>query len=67
MRNIEQTLYPLRLAMCNSCTCLTKTPEYTFHASNCRHRLLREVELNVAKLVNDLEGEIRELKEHLEE
>lgn len=35
-------LHRLDLAMLGSCTCVTKTPDFTFHDEQCRYRVLSE-------------------------
>lgn len=38
----DDILTRLLLAQCGACTCLTKTPDEQYHATNCTYRVLRE-------------------------
>lgn len=47
---IQDVFLKLRMAQISSCSCLTKTNVHTYHAVNCRYRLLEEI----AELLKDI-------------
>lgn len=44
----EALILKLRMAQNGSCSCMTKTPEVSFHAEACRYRVLDEAAAAIA-------------------
>lgn len=50
VKDIETGFVKLKLA---SCTCVTKTPDYSFHEQGCRYRVVCETEALVMKALEE--------------